>query len=97
MFHPKYYNRYLDDHYDRQHYGAKLKLKKFDTDEFQSLPPALNVPEVNSENLPYCVLVNDVSFHYNSYNPILNNLNLHVPQGKLLNLLFRSLTKIGLV
>ena len=84
MFSSKYYNRYLDDYFDRQYYGARLKLKKFDTEEFQSLSYIYNVVsnEDNEENLVTCVNVDNVSYHYNPFTPILNKVSLQVPQGK---------------
>ena len=83
MFSPKYYNRYLDDYFDRQYYGARLKLKKFDTEEFESLSYIYNVPLDSEEpRLPTCVDVRDVSFHYTSFTPILNKISLQVPQGE---------------
>ena len=81
MFSPKYYNRYLDDYFDRQYYGARLKLKKFDTEEFESLSYIYNVP-LSDEKIQTCIDVRDVSFHYTSFAPILNKISLQVPQGK---------------
>lgn len=85
MFAPKYYNRYLDDFVDRQHYGARLKLKKFDTEEFQSLSYIYDDAKLDfdeSKQLPTCIDIQNVSFHYNSFTPVLNNISLQVPQGK---------------
>lgn len=95
MFAPQLYDRYLDDHYDRQHYGAKLKLKKFDTEEFVSLPPptakksfsdsspnSSSSSSLSTDHLPNCVEVRNVSFHYTSHNPILKDISISVPQGR---------------
>lgn len=94
MFSRKYYNRYLDDQFDRQHYGAKLKLKNFDTDEFQSITitnrenrPRTAAPE---EIVNYCVEVKDVSYHYHVHNPILKKISVNVPIGKIYSLLGAS-------
>lgn len=83
MFSSKYYNRYREDYFDRKYYGAKLKLKKFDTDEFQSISYIYNIPERQKrpEKLEIAVNVKDVSFHYNALNPILNKISLQVPRG----------------
>ena len=79
MFNPKYYNRYLDDYFDRQYYGARLKLKKFDTEEFQSLSYIYTAPgNGEEERIPTAVDVRNVSFHYNSFTPILNKISLQV-------------------
>lgn len=84
MFNAKYYNRYLDDYCDRQYYGARLKLKKFDTEEFESLSYIYNVPlSSEDEKLPTAVDVHNVSFHYSAFTPVLNKISLQVPQGKL--------------
>lgn len=93
MFAPKYYNRYLDDFVDRQHYGARLKLKKFDTEEFQSLSYIYDDAKLDfdeSKQLPTCIDIQNVSFHYNSFTPVLNNISLQVPQGKIYALLGSS-------
>src|SRR6218665_3640526 len=100
MFSPKYYDRYLDDQFDRQHYGTKLKLKKFDTEEFQSLSYSVNTPHSlgftppkvihDDKPVPIAVDINNVSFHYNSFTSVLNDITLQVPQGKIYALLGAS-------
>jgi len=93
MFSPKYYNRYLDDYFDRQYYGARLKLKKFDTEEFESLSyiySNVGLHECEEAHLETCIDVRDVSFHYNSFTPILNKISLQVPRGRIYALLGAS-------
>ena len=96
MFSSKYYDRYNDDQFDRQHYGTKLKLKKFDTEEFQSLSYSVNtqlpgVQRIDDEkSVPIAVDIKNVSFHYNSFNSVLNDITLQVPQGKIYALLGAS-------
>ncbi|UXI22695.1 Hrp65 protein [Sarcoptes scabiei] len=93
MFSTKKYSRYLEDQFDRQYYGARLKLKKFDTDEFQSLHSKIYPPFIDSSqeaHLVSCVEVRDLSFHYNPFNPILKSITIDVPRGKIYALLGAS-------
>ena len=52
---------------------TKLKLKKFDTEEFQSLSYSVNtqlpgVQRIDDEkSVPIAVDIKNVSFHYNSF------------------------------
>lgn len=96
MFSPKYYNRYLDDHFDRQYYSARLKLKKFDTDEFQSMIIANQQhllafagPQA-PEPRPPCIETRNLSFHYKASQPVLKNISINVPQGRIYALLGSS-------
>lgn len=92
MFSTKYYNRYLDDHFDRQYYSGRLKLKKFDTDEFQSMINANqpNLLPMAPEPGPPCIETRNLSFHYKASNPVLKNITINVPQGRIYALLGSS-------
>lgn len=83
MFTTKDLSDFQDDFSDRKYYGTQIKLKKFDTEEFHSIPHPISqsAPDSN-EKLDLCVDVKNVSFHYTASAPVLNCINLQVPQGE---------------